>query len=156
MKSTLRLLLCILLPLAVGGISGFATASGMDSWYYSLTAPSFNPPGWVFGPVWTALYILMGISFYLIVKSPPSEDRTAAFLIFIIQLVLNFAWSFLFFKFRMTGVAFIEILLMWISILLMIRLFKKVNLTAAILQIPYLLWVSFASVLNGAYWWLNK
>lgn len=152
----LKLIACIALPLAVGSISGFATMDGMRGWYDTLNAPTFRPPSWVFGPVWTTLYVLMGISLYRLLNAPPAEERTKAFLVFMLQLTLNFAWSFLFFMFHWLGIAFIEIVAMWLSILWMIRSLKKVDTTAAYLQIPYLLWVSFASILNGAYWWLNR
>ncbi len=155
MNRYLKLTLCILLPLLIGGISGYATASGINIWYMGLNKPFFNPPNYLFGPVWSMLYILMGISFYRILQSQDSELKRKAILIFCIQLVLNFLWSFLFFRFQMLAISFIEIIIMWISIATMIYTFTKIDKTAAYLQIPYLLWVSFASVLNGAIWFLN-
>ncbi len=155
MNKTLKLILCLTIPLAIGSISGIATASGIKSWYLTLNKPFFNPPNYLFGPVWTILYLLMGISIYLILQTIKNEIRTRAITIFCVQLGLNFLWSFLFFKFQLLGIAFIEILLIWVSILTMIFTFYKLNKTAALLQIPYLMWVSFASVLNGAIWWLN-
>jgi benzodiazapine receptor len=155
MNRYLKLTLCILLPLLIGGFSGYATASGISSWYVGLNKPFFNPPNYLFGPVWSMLYILMGISFYRILQSQDSELKRKAILIFCIQLVLNFCWSFLFFRFQMLAISFIEIIIMWISIATMIYTFTKIDKTAAYLQIPYLLWVSFASVLNGAIWFLN-
>lgn len=141
--------------MAIGSISGIATAAGIKSWYLTLNKPFFNPPNYLFGPVWTLLYLLMGISIYLILQTPKTDMRKKAIIIFCVQLGLNFIWSFLFFKFQRVGIAFIEILLIWASILTMILTFYKLNKTAALLQIPYLLWVSFASILNGAIWWLN-
>jgi benzodiazapine receptor len=155
MNRYLKLTLCILLPLLIGGISGYASASGINIWYMGLNKPFFNPPNYLFGPVWSLLYILMGISFYRILQSAPNEIRRKAIIIFCFQLVLNFCWSFLFFKFQLLAISFIEIIIMWISIASMIYTFKKIDKTAAYLQIPYLLWVSFASVLNGAIWYLN-
>ena len=155
MNRYLKLTLCILLPLLIGGISGYASASGINIWYMGLNKPFFNPPNYLFGPVWSLLYILMGISFYRILQSTPNEIRRKAIIIFCIQLVLNFCWSFLFFRFQMLAISFIEIIIMWISIATMIYTFTKIDKTAAYLQIPYLLWVSFASVLNGAIWYLN-
>lgn len=155
MKPIFKLLLCIAIPLSIGAIGGIATATSINTWYMSLNKPSFNPPNYLFGPVWTMLYILMGISFYLILQSPKNELRKKAIIVFCVQLFLNFWWSFLFFKFQLLSIAFIEILMIWLSIVNMIILFFKINKTAAILQIPYLLWVSFASVLNGAIWILN-
>jgi len=151
----LKFVLCIALTVSIGAISGIATASSINGWYLTLNKPFFNPPNFLFGPVWTALYILMGISFYLILMSPKNELRKKAIVIFIVQLVLNFAWSFLFFKYQLLGWAFAEIILIWISILTMIIVFYKINKTTALIQIPYLMWVSFASILNGAIWWLN-
>ncbi len=155
MNRYLKLTLCILLPLLIGGISGYASASGINIWYMGLNKPFFNPPNYLFGPVWSMLYILMGISFYRILQSQDSELKRKAILIFCIQLVLNFCWSFLFFRFQMLAISFIEIIIMWISIATMIYTFTKIDKTAAYLQIPYLLWVSFANILNGAIWFLN-
>ena len=156
MNRYLKLALCILLPLMVGGISGFATATSINTWYVMLNKPFFNPPNYLFGPVWTTLYILMGISFYLILQTPKSELRKKAITIFLVQLFLNFWWSFIFFKFQYLGVALIEIITMWIYILMMIIYFRKIHKTAAYLQIPYLMWVSFATLLNASLWWLNR
>ncbi|MES2567873.1 MAG: TspO/MBR family protein [Bacteroidota bacterium] len=156
MKKFFKLSLCILLPLLVGAVGGFATTSSIQDWYLGLNKPTFNPPNYLFGPVWTTLYILMGISFYLIIEAPASQIRKKAVGIFIIQLFLNFWWSFIFFKYHLLGLALVEIITMWLTIAAMIYVFQKINKTAAYLQIPYLLWVSFASVLNGAIWYLNN
>ena len=155
MNKYLKLFCCILLTLSVGAISGIATSSGINNWFITLNKPFFNPPNYLFGPVWTFLYLLMGISFFLILQSPLNEFKRKAILIFAIQLSLNFLWSFLFFKFQLIGLAFIEIIFILISILAMIIVFNKIDRIAAGLQIPYLLWVSFATILNGAIWWLN-
>lgn len=154
-KQILLFIGCLVLPLAIGGISGFATASGVKSWFLTIQKPSFNPPNWLFAPVWTVLYTLMGISFFLIVRSPKTLWRQRSILIFLMQLTLNFLWSFLFFYFHEIGLALVDILLLWVLILMMIAYFKKVNPTAAYLQIPYIFWVSFASVLNASIWLLN-
>ncbi len=155
MNKTIKLILCISLTLSIGSISGIATSSGINNWYVTLNKPVFNPPNYLFGPVWTVLYILMGVSFYLILQSENSILKRRAIIIFFIQLFLNFCWSFLFFKFKLVEVAFIEIISIWVSIIIMIFTFYKINKTASYLQIPYLLWVSFASVLNGSIWILN-
>lgn len=155
MNKYVQLLLCVLLTLSIGAIAGAATASDFNNWFSELNKPFFNPPNYVFGPVWTVLYLLMGVSLYLILQTPKCELRKIAIRFFVIQLTLNFLWSFLFFKYQLIVVAFIEIILIWLSILAMILAFNKINRTAARLQIPYLLWVSFASFLNGAIWWLN-
>lgn len=155
MKKILTLLLCILLTLTIGGISGIATANGVNDWYPGLNKPFFNPPNAIFGPVWTMLYFLMGISLFLVLQSDQHVAKKKALLVFFLQLILNFCWSFLFFRFHLIGWAFLEILCIWLSIVVMIRFFYSISKTAALLQIPYLLWVSFASVLNAAIWWLN-
>jgi len=154
-KALSTILICLLIPLAIGGISGFATAASITDWYATLNKPSFNPPNYLFAPVWTSLYLLMGVSLFTIWRSPIGRNRTNALLIFAIQLIFNFIWSFLFFKFNLLGVALVEIVLLWISILLMIIIFKRISKLAAFLQIPYLLWVSFATILNSAIWFLN-
>jgi translocator protein len=158
MKTTtiLTIVICIAIPLVIGGLSGFATTGAIDTWYAQLNKPSFNPPNYLFGPVWTILYILMGISLFLVWKSPSGNERNMALTIFVIQMVLNFAWTFLFFYFHRPGLALIEIIILWIAILLMIIAFYRIDKIASLLQIPYILWVSFASVLNGAIWFLNR
>ena len=155
MNKFLKLCLCIIIPLLIGAVSGFATSSSINTWYVTLHKPFFNPPNYLFGPVWTTLYILMGISFYMILQSRNSKYKKGAIYLFCIQLFLNFCWSFIFFKFQYLGLALIEIIMMWISILAMIIWFTKLNKTAAYLQIPYLCWVSFATVLNASLWYLN-
>ena len=155
MNNFLKLTLCITIPLLIGGISGYATATNITDWYLTINKPSFNPPNYLFGPVWTTLYILMGISLFIILQSPINEFRKKAITVFCVQLLLNFCWSFIFFKFQLLGLAFVEIIIIWFSIITMIIIFYKINKTAAFLQIPYLLWVSFASVLNGYIWILN-
>lgn len=149
------LFICLLIPLAIGGISGFATATSITDWYVTLNKPTFNPPNYLFAPVWTLLYLLMGVSLFIIWRSSIGQNRTNALLIFAIQLTLNFLWSFLFFRFNLLAFALIEIVMLWISILLMIIIFKRISKLAAFLQIPYLLWVSFATILNSAIWVLN-
>ncbi len=154
-KLIIPFLVCLSIPLLVGGISGFATANGLEPWYASLKKPSFNPPNYLFAPVWTTLYTMMGISLFLIWKSRMEKSIDKALKIFAIQLTLNFLWSFLFFYFQNLGLAFVEIILMWISIIFCIFTFYKVNKVASYLLIPYIMWVSFASILNGALWYLN-
>ena len=155
MNRYLKLFLCILGPLVIGGISGSATANSINTWYITLNKPFFNPPNYLFGPVWTLLYALMGISLFLILQTPKSDLRKKSVLIFCIQIFLNFWWSIIFFKYQLLGLALIEIGMIWMSILLMILTFRKLNKTAAYLQIPYLLWVSFATLLTASIWYLN-
>ncbi len=154
-NTILKLIVSIALPLAVGGIAGFYTSQAIPTWYTTLNRPSFNPPNWLFGPVWTTLYLLMGISLYMIWSLPSGRERNIGLLAFGIQLVLNFGWSFIFFYYRTIGLALIEIVLLWVSIVVMIILFYKLKPLTAYLNIPYLLWVSFATALNAAYYHLN-
>ncbi len=151
----LKLLVSIILPLGLGAIAGMFTASSVPEWYASLNSPSFNPPNWIFGPVWTSLYFLMGISLFLVWKQKASKARNLAVSIFFLQLLLNFAWSFIFFYFNNIGLALLEIVLLWISIVLMLVFFYKIKPLASYINIPYLLWVSFATVLNACFYILN-
>ena len=154
-SNIIKLAVSLLLPLSIGAVAGMFTSQTVPTWYASLNRPLFNPPNWIFGPVWTTLYILLGSSFFLIWKEHPSKERNLAIKVFSIQMLLNFAWSFLFFYFNLIGVAFIEIILLWISIAAMIYLFYKIKPAAAYLNIPYLLWVGYATILNAGYYFLN-
>jgi tryptophan-rich sensory protein len=148
--------LSILLPLIVGGVSGFFTTGSIEGWYITLNKPWFNPPNWIFGPVWTLLYLMMGIAFFLIWKSDaPTDTKKIAITVYFVQLVLNFAWSLIFFYMEQPGWALVDILLMWAAILYTILVFGKISSAAAWLLVPYICWVSFATVLNFAIWKLN-
>jgi translocator protein len=151
-----QLFLCLAGPVILGALSGYASVESINGWYASLIKPSFNPPNTIFGPVWTILYLLMGMSLYLILQTPATPFRKKAVLIFLIQFTLNISWSFVFFNFQSPFFALINIVILWITILLMILAFQKLSRLAAYLQIPYLAWVSFASVLNAAIWYLNQ
>ena len=152
----MRLLFCLLLPLMIGGFSGYLSASGVNDWYLTINKPSFNPPSWVFGPVWTTLYLVMGYSLYLVLKTEPSQTRTLVISLFAVQITLNFLWSLIFFRWHMMGLAFVEIVILWLCILLMAVKMHQISSLATWLQVPYLLWVGFASVLSGSLWWLNR
>jgi len=156
MKKALTILLFLIGPLLIGGLSGILSGNGVTSWYPSLIKPVFNPPSWIFGPVWTILYLLMGYSFYRIYMQPVSIHRIRATRLFLLQLTLNFFWSLLFFRWHLTGWATVEIVMLWITIILMIKAFVKLDPLAGYLQIPYLLWVSFATLLSGSLWYLNR
>ncbi len=151
----IKLVTAVSLTVVLGAVGGLVTAAEIPTWYAGLTKPSFNPPNWLFGPVWTALYILMGISCYLVWKQAPSPARNRALSVFIIQFILNFCWSFIFFGMHETGWALAEMILLWITILITIFSFAKFSKTAAWLLVPYISWVSFAMLLNGAIWRLN-
>jgi benzodiazapine receptor len=152
----IKLVVSIALPLLIGAIAGLFTAQAIPDWYATLNRPSFNPPNWLFGPVWTALYFLLGISLFLIWKVDPSKERNLAILVFLLQLLLNFGWSFFFFYFKMIGLALVEISVLWISIVVMLILFYKIRPMAAYINVPYLLWVTFATILNAGYYILNR
>ncbi len=154
MRSFSRLVASVVLCEGVGLAGGVFTASSVSSWYPLLSKPSFNPPGWIFGPVWTALYFLMGVSLFLVWQSKKKE-KVLAFTVFGIQLCLNFLWSLLFFGLMCPGCALIDIALLFISIVLTMVLFFRISRTASLLLIPYVLWVSFASVLNYYLFVLN-
>lgn len=151
----IKFVISILIPLLLGAIAGGFTSQAVPDWYASLNRPSFSPPNWIFGPVWTTLYILLGISLYLIWKQTPSKERNNALIIFSIQMFLNFIWSFVFFYFNQIGLALIVIIGLWLSIILMLNRFYKIKPLAAYLNLPYILWVTFASVLNAGYFILN-
>lgn len=155
LSNTIKLIIAVAIPLAVGAVAGMFTSKAVPGWYATLIRPSFAPPNWLFGPVWTTLYILMGISFYLIWKMEPGRDRNRGITIFAVQLFFNFIWSFIFFYYKQIGWALADIIILWVLLVSMLVLFYKLRPLAAFLNIPYLLWVSFASVLNGAYYVLN-
>ncbi len=157
MNNTLKLGIAVAIPLAVGGLSGFVTARSVATWYPTLTKPFFNPPAWVFGPTWTVLYIMMGVAAFLVWRQGFStKDVRLALTLFAAQLALNGLWSILFFGLQSPGVAFAEILLLWLSIVATVWIFRRVVPAAALLMLPYLAWVSFAAVLNGSIWMLNR
>ena len=156
MSKAVQFVVCLLLPLVVGGLSGAATAKGVSGWYQTLLKPPFNPPNYLFGPVWTVLYLAMGVTLYYLWQQPAGEWRTRALALFGLQLTLNFFWSIIFFYWQQPGWALVEITLMWLSIAAMIFALCQVKTSLALSQVPYLLWVSFASVLNASIWWLNR
>lgn len=149
------LIFSILLPLSIGSLSAFLGMSGANE-YVELINPKWAPPSFVFAPVWTVLYILMGIASYRVLMYDIrwSKNRLAIILYYI-QLLLNFLWSILFFRLELRGIAFIEILLLLFFIVLTYIKFYKIDKISAKLLIPYILWVSFAAVLNYSIWVLN-
>ncbi|MDP2668220.1 MAG: TspO/MBR family protein [bacterium] len=155
MKNFWKLIFSVGVSLGAGVAGSFFTASAVQSgWYLELVKPALNPPAWVFGPVWTTLYVLMGISLWLIWKSDAKEKSKAIWL-FSIQLALNAIWSPIFFGVQSVGNALAIIVLLWVGIVLTILIFKKISKPAAWLLLPYILWVSFALYLNYAIWMLN-
>lgn len=148
MTKPAKLLISVGASLLAGAIGNLATNPNIPNWYAHLDKPSFNPPNWVFGPVWTLLYILMGIGLYLVWTSPGSKAKPAPYVWFGFQLMLNVLWSVVFFGWHMTGLAVVVILALLASIAITARLFWPVSRTAAYLLVPYMGWVLFAAVLN--------
>jgi tryptophan-rich sensory protein len=156
MKSlTIKIIVGAFICLIMGTLSGFSTVNAITNWYQFLIKPSFNPPNWIFGPVWTVLYLMMGISLGIIWNST-NNGRKRAMQLFAGQFVLNLCWSYLFFNLHALGIAYLEILSMIVAIIFTIFAFYKINKTAAFLLVPYLCWVLFASFLNLSIWYLNK
>lgn len=156
MNRIIKFLIAVSIPLALGAFAGYFTSSSVKGWYTIVNKPSFNPPNWIFAPVWTVLYIMMGIAFYIIwIKVEEQKIRTKAIMFYFIQLVLNFAWSIIFFYAARPGWALVEIILLWIMIAATIYKFHPISKPAAWLLVPYILWVSFATLLNFEIWRLN-
>jgi tryptophan-rich sensory protein len=151
----ISLLFWMALCFAVAGISGKWTAGEIPGWYRTLVRPAIAPPNWIFGPVWSLLYALMAIAAWQVWQSAASPMRTWGLVLFLVQLGLNFAWSLIFFRQHAIGAALVEVVFMWAAIGATTLVFSRVAPTAAWLMAPYLAWVTFASVLNGAYWRLN-
>ena len=148
-----RLLVYLAIPLGVGALAGILTKDSMMQ-FSLLNKPPLSPPGWLFPVVWTVLFLLMGFASYLVSRSDSMQKRPALIL-YAIQLSVNFFWSIFFFNFEWYLFSFFWLVLLWVLILLTIRAFWRISPTAAILLIPYLLWVTFAGYLNLAIWLLN-
>jgi len=150
-------LIAIVISFAAGAIGSLATMSSIPTWYAALNKPPFNPPNWLFGPAWTILYIMMGISSYLIwEKGWEKPEVKIALALFAIQLILNSSWSVLFFGTHSLIRGFVCIVFLWFAILLTMIKFFALSSTAGWLLVPYILWVSFASILNYFIMVLNK
>ena len=157
-----RLIVSLAITLFAGFLGSLANFTSLETWYPTLVKPAFQPPSWFFAPVWTILFVLMGISLFLVwdqghqkKKDKNKDYRQSAIFFFGVQLVANVLWSFLFFFFQSPFLAFIEIIVLLITIILNIYYFKSLHRTAAWLLIPYFLWVCFATVLNFTIWQLN-
>jgi tryptophan-rich sensory protein len=150
-----KLVTAIFACVFIGSIGGFFTAGEIDTWYTTLNKPALNPPNWIFGPVWTVLYILMGISLYIYWVAPYSGSKRTGFLVFFIQLGINFLWSLFFFKLHSPLLALVDIMLLIGFILTTMFFFGRVKLRSAWILIPYLAWVCFATYLNLSILQLN-
>ena len=156
MNKYIKLIICIIIPQTIGGLSGIVTTKGTVQWYPDLIKPILTPPNWIFAPVWIILYFLMGIASFLIWNQGLKSQKVKnALILFIIQLLLNGLWSILFFGLRSPILGLIDIILLWIIILITIIYFFKLSRIAGGLLIPYILWVSFAIYLNVSIWYLN-
>lgn len=156
MNNTVKLIICIVVPQLVGLTAGLATASSVGTWYVDLAKPAFNPPAWIFAPMWTALYLAMGIAAFLIWRLGTDVPGVSLALgAFAVQLGLNWIWSFLFFGMKSPLLGLIEILVLWVAIAVTMVLFFRLSKSAGTLLVPYLLWVSFAALLNFEIWRLN-
>jgi translocator protein len=157
LNKTQKILISVISCLGIGFLSGQITKNAITDWYPMVKKPFFNPPNWVFAPVWTILYIMMGISVALIWNKLENNNQVkTALKYFAVQLLLNSLWSILFFGLHSPALAFIEILILLTMIFKTYLEFKKINRIASNLLIPYLCWVAFATILNGSIWFLNK
>ena len=158
MNKYLKIIYCVAICLAVGYLSSNVTQSSIKTWYPTIEKPTFNPPSWVFAPVWTMLYIMMGIAAGMVWNKLESNKELVkkGLLFFTVQLLLNALWSYLFFGLNNILLAFIEIILLWLIIYETFYIFKQIDKKASYLLIPYLAWVGFATILTGTIYWLNR
>ncbi|MFC1636757.1 TspO/MBR family protein [Planctomycetota bacterium] len=157
MKAIGKLISSVSLCLFTGFVGSFSTMDSVSTWYADLAKPSFNPPDWAFGVVWPILYVMMGVAAFLVWnKGAASKQVRVALGLFLLQLVLNGLWTPIFFGLHMMGFALAEIVLLWVAILATIIAFWTMSKPATYLLIPYILWVSFAIVLNASLWHLNR
>jgi tryptophan-rich sensory protein len=157
MKPTdiLRLVASVILCQIAGFLGSLFTTPAIPTWYATLKKPFFTPPNWIFSPVWISLFILMGISLFFVWRRQGHPQFKKALIFFFVQLILNVLWSLAFFGLRLPLLGFMDIILLWIAILLTIQNFLKVSKFAGLLLLPYLLWVSFATLLNFSLWIQN-
>ncbi len=157
MNKYLKITYCVAICLAVGYLSSKVTQSSISTWYPLIKKPSFNPPNWVFAPVWTMLFIMMGIAAGLVWDKLETNKELVkkGLLFFTVQLLLNALWSYLFFGLNNILLALIEIVLLWLIIYETYYIFKQIDKRAGYLLIPYLAWVGFATILTGSIYWLN-
>ncbi|MFQ6603408.1 TspO/MBR family protein [Flavobacterium sp. C3NV] len=153
-----KIVVALIICLMVGYSASIVTRPSVETWYPTIIKPSFNPPNWIFMPVWTLLYILMAVAAGLVwdkIKEQNQEVKVALGF-FLIQLTLNAIWSYIFFGLKNPMLALIEMALLWLMIYETYLKFTKINKTAGYLLIPYMAWVAFAGILNASIWWLNR
>jgi len=147
----------ILAPVVLGGISGLSSAGEIRGWYRTIERPDWNPPDGVFGPVWTSLYLAMGVALMQVVRTPQAgREKPVALVLFATQLALNLGWSWIFFVQHDLGLALIEILAMWLAIAATAVMFGRIRRSAGLLLVPYLGWVTFATLLTASIWTMNR
>jgi tryptophan-rich sensory protein len=145
----------VVIALAVGGVGALATASSVSTWYATLVKPAFNPPNAVFGPVWTALYVLMALAAWRVWRTGPVGGRRPGLILYAVQLALNLAWSLIFFGLRQPAIALAEVAVLLAAVVATAVAFWRADRTAGLMMIPYVAWVAFASALNFEIWRLN-
>ncbi len=156
MNKILKFIISIFLPLFIGFLGSLATKNSVNSWYLTLNKPIFSPPNWIFATIWSLLFVLIGISFYIVWdKTIYLYFKNIVYLIFFAQLIFNLLWSVLFFAFKKLILAFVDIILLWILVFFNIKEFYKISSVAGLILIPYILWLSFAALLNFAIVLLN-
>jgi benzodiazapine receptor len=156
-RRIVSLAISVAIPLVIGGIGGVVTANTVGDWYPTLNLPSWNPPTWLFGPVWTILYVLMGVAAWRIWRLGPADAAVRGALIaFGLQLLFNLCWSLLFFGAQRIDLALLEIVVLLCLVLITTLRFAALDRWAGWLLAPYLAWTTFAAILNGAIWWLNR
>lgn len=157
MNNKIKLAISLITPQVAGLIGSVFTVSSVTGWYSTIIRPSIAPPNWIFGPVWTTLFVLMGIALFIVWKKEESQKKKVktAIYLFACQLILNTLWSIIFFGLQSPGWAFVEIIFLWLAILASIIAFGRISKLAAWLLVPYIAWVSFAAYLNYSIWMLN-
>jgi len=154
-KDVVGLAVCLAACFGAAALGGLVTGPAVGTWYQEIRKPSFSPPNWVFGPVWTLLYAMMAVAAWLVWRQSAAAGRSVPLVLFGVQLALNAAWSLIFFGLRSFGGAFADIVALWLAIVATLVAFLRVSAVAGLLLVPYLAWVSFAAVLNFAIWRLN-
>jgi translocator protein len=155
-RQVIGLVVSVALCLGCAGIGSLLTLPSISTWYTTIRKPTWNPPNWLFGPVWTLLYLSMAVAAWLVWRQSETHSVGFALTLFAIQLALNLAWSAIFFHYHQIGAAVVDVVVLWIFILATTLAFSKIALAASWLMVPYLAWVTFASILNATVWRLNR
>jgi tryptophan-rich sensory protein len=154
-RDILGLVAFVVVCLAISAVGAWATATSVRDWYPTLNKPAFNPPNWIFAPVWTTLYVMIAVAGWRVWRARGFADAQSAMTAYALQLALNLVWSFVFFGAQAIGAALVEIVALLAAIVVNVRLFRRIDRVAGVLLLPYAAWVSFATVLNAALWQMN-